>query len=408
MSNLSTGILDSPGAPLVAAHQGKEHPINPVLLDTTIDAAPGSENHYRALFDLSPVAVYSIDAAGVIQKFNQRAAELWGRVPKPGDTDERFCGSHKLFRPDGTYMPHAQCPMAQVASGELSEVSDGEVLIERPDGSRITVLVNIRPLKDPNGKVAGAINCFYDITQRTHIQEQRTRVLADLNRRKDEFLAILGHELRNPLASIGNAVHLLRRQTTGDPSMEHARAVIERQVNQLTRLVDDLRDASSIATGKVQLHLSRVCVSEIVDRAVESVGLLLEQRGHQLDVSLPSTPIWLLADPGRLEQALVNLLINAAKYTHEAGRIFVKAGHLGEQCVISVRDTGVGIAPHLLPRIFDLFTQSERSLSQSQGGLGIGLALVKGVVEMHEGRVEVRSSVGQGTEFLVTLPALAR
>lgn len=382
--------------------------MNPVLRDTTLDAAPGSENHYRALFDLSPVAVYSIDATGVIQKFNQRAAELWGRAPRAGDTDERFCGSHRLFRPDGTYMPHAQCPMAQVASGELSEVSDGEVHIERPDGSRIKVLVNIRPLKGPDGQVAGAINCFYDITQRADIQERRTRVLADLNRRKDEFLAILGHELRNPLASIGNAVHLLRLQATGDPSLEHARAVIERQVTQLTRLVDDLRDASSIASGKVQLHLERVSVSEILERAVESVSSLIEQRRHQLDVSLPSPPIWLLADAGRLEQAVVNLLINSAKYTDEAGRIFVQAERLGDECVIRVRDTGIGIAPHLLPHVFDLFTQGERALSQSQGGLGIGLALVKGVVEVHQGRVDVHSSLGEGSEFLVMLPALAR
>ena len=125
-----------------------------------------SEERYRTLFDLVPVAVYTIDSAGVIQTFNRRAAELWGREPALGDTDERFCGSYKLFRPDGTFMPHAQCPMAEVVTGKLSEVRDAEVIIERPDGSRITVVVNIRPHKNQRGEVIGAINCFYDITQR--------------------------------------------------------------------------------------------------------------------------------------------------------------------------------------------------------------------------------------------------
>ena len=131
------------------------------------------EDRYRVLFDMSPVAVYSIDASGVIQEFNRVAAELWGREPALGDTDERFCGSFKLFRPDGTFMPHEQCPMAQVVSGEISEARDAEVLIERPDGSRVTVIVNIRPLKGPNGEIIGAINCFYDITER-HPHRART------------------------------------------------------------------------------------------------------------------------------------------------------------------------------------------------------------------------------------------
>ena len=157
-----------------------------------------SEERYRTLFDLVPVAVYTIDSAGVIQTFNRRAAELWGREPALGDTDERFCGSYKLFRPDGTFMPHAQCPMAEVVTGKLSEVRDAEVIIERPDGSRITVVVNIRPHKNQRGEVIGAINCFYDITQRK-LNEEALR-LSDSN--KTEFLAMLAHELRNPLAPI--------------------------------------------------------------------------------------------------------------------------------------------------------------------------------------------------------------
>ena len=163
----------------------------------TDDLARWNEERYRTLFDLGPVAVYSCDAAGVIQEFNRRAVELWGRAAV-GDTDERFCGSFKLFRPDGSFMPHEQCPMAEVVAGTLSEARDAEVLIERPDGSRITVVVNIRPLKNERGEVTGAINCFYDITARKETEE----ALRDSDRRKNEFLAMLAHELRNPLAPI--------------------------------------------------------------------------------------------------------------------------------------------------------------------------------------------------------------
>ena len=371
------------------------------------EALRESEERYRVLFDLSPVAVYSIDASGVIQEFNRVAAELWGREPALGDTDERFCGSFKLFRPDGSFMPHEQCPMAQVVSGEISEARDAEVLIERPDGSRVTVIVNIRPLKGPNGEITGAINCFYDITERFRIERERQQqadALADLNRRKDEFLAMLSHELRNPLAPIVNAVHLLGVQPNGDPLQERARSIIERQVTQLTRLVDDLMDVSRVSTGRVHLQLDYVAMSGVVERAVEAIRHLIDERGHELTVSLPPQPIWLHADAARLEQIVVNLLTNAAKYTEHGGHIWLSVEQEGDECVLRVRDTGIGIAPELLPRVFDLFTQAERSLARSQGGLGIGLALVQRLVEMHQGRVEAHSTLGQGSEFVVTLP----
>jgi len=219
-----------------------------------------SAERYRVLFELSPVAVYSIDASGVIQEFNRVAAELWGREPALGDTEERFCGSFKLFRPDGSFMPHEQCPMAQVVSGEIQEARDAEVIIERPDGSRVTVIVNIRPLKGRNGEIMGAINCFYDITDRARLERERQRqaeAMADLNRRRDEFLAMLSHELRNPLAPIVNAVQLLGVQANRDPHHEHARSILERQVAQLTRLVDDLMDVSRVNSGKVNSTLNR-------------------------------------------------------------------------------------------------------------------------------------------------------
>ena len=366
-----------------------------------------SERLYRTLFDLCPVAVYSCTPSGVIQEFNRRAAQLWDREPAVGDTDQRFCGSFKLFRPDGSFLPHEQCPMAEVLSGKISEVSDAEVIIERSDGSRVIVVVNIRPLKNERGESTGAINCFYDITERSRLERkthEQADALADLHRRKDEFLAMLSHELRNPLAPISNAVQLLRLQENEDPLQQHARAIIERQVAQLTRLVDDLMEVSRITTGRLQLRQDRVVVESIVERAVETTRPLLDQRRHELTVSLPPQPIWLRADADRLEQVVVNLLTNAAKYTDEGGQIGLTVEQRGDECVLRVRDTGVGIAPELLPRVFDLFTQAKRSLDRSQGGLGIGLALVQRLVEMHGGRVEAFSALGQGSEFVVRLP----
>ncbi len=260
--------------------------------------------------------------------------------------------------------------------------------------------VNHRPVAQCN---------IRDISERSRLErtlKEQTEALADLHRRKDEFLAMLSHELRSPLAPISNAVHLLRLRKNEEPLQQKARTIIERQVTQLTRLVDDLMEVSRITTGRVQLRLDRVVVSGIVERAVETARPLMDQRRHELTVSLPTHPIWLNADASRLEQVLVNLLTNAAKYSDECGHIWLTVQEEGHDCVLRVRDTGVGIAPELLPRIFDLFTQAERSLDRSQGGLGIGLALVHRLAEMHGGKVTVISALGQGSEFVVRLPMM--
>ena len=160
-----------------------------------------SEERYRTLFDLVPVAVYSCDASGVIQEFNRRAAELWGREPASGDTDERFCGSFKMFRPDGSFMPHDQCPMAEVLSGKISEVRDAEVLIERPDGSRVTVIVNIRPLKNQRGEITGAINCFVDITERKQTEARHALLARELQHRTKNLLSVIQSIAERSMAS---------------------------------------------------------------------------------------------------------------------------------------------------------------------------------------------------------------
>ena len=246
-----------------------------------------------------------------------------------------------------------------------------------------------------------------DISERCRMErllQEQTEALADLHRRKDEFLAMLSHELRSPLAPIANAVHLLRLHKHEDQLQRQARAIIERQVSQLTRLVDDLMDVSRISTGRVQLRRELVTMNGIVESAVETTQPLMDQYGHQLQVTPSAQPIMLYADAARLEQVLVNLLTNAAKYTEAGGRVWLSVEQVGDECVLRLRDTGVGIAPALLPHIFELFTQAERSLDRSSGGLGIGLALVQRLVELHGGRVQVRSTLGEGSEFTVYLP----
>ena len=254
------------------------------------------------------------------------------------------------------------------------------------------------------GKVAVVFN---DITQRRQTEFQalaQAKVLADLSYRKDEFLAMLSHELRNPLAAIFYALPLLSLQKSDDPMQLRARAIIERQARQLNHLVDDLLEISRVTTGRVQLRQAQVMIGDIVTRAVETAQPLITQRRHTLTVSLPEQPLWLPADAARLEQVVVNLLTNAAKYTDEGGRIGLSVQHEGTTAVLRVKDNGIGIAPELLPCIFDLFTQAERSLDRSQGGLGIGLCLVRRLVEMHGGTVTATSAVGQGSEFVVCLP----
>jgi signal transduction histidine kinase len=221
--------------------------------------------------------------------------------------------------------------------------------------------------------------------------EGRAEELAEADRRKDEFLAMLGHELRNPLAPLANAAHLLRQPGATPEQARWAGEVIGRQVGQMSRLVDDLLDVSRITRGKVTLQMERVELGAVVERAVEISRPLIEARRHELVESLPEGPVWLEADPVRLAQVVANLLNNAAKYTPDRGRITLSVRQEGDEVVLGVRDNGVGIAPEVLPRVFELFAQDRRTLDRSQGGLGIGLTLVKGLVEMHGGRVQAFS-----------------
>jgi signal transduction histidine kinase len=241
--------------------------------------------------------------------------------------------------------------------------------------------------------------------QRARQAEER---LQEASRRKDEFLAMLSHELRNPLAPIRNAAEVMRRIAPDDAGIAWAREVVERQVTHLAQLVDDLLDVSRITQGKISLKKEPVELGKVIQHSIDTTCALLEAKRHHLGVSLPHAPIWVHGDFARLSQVVGNILNNAAKYTAEGGRIELSAAADRGEAVISVRDNGIGIDGALLPHVFELFTQGERSLDRSQGGLGVGLTVVERLVALHNGRVEVRSDgLGKGSLFRVTLPCIS-
>ena len=278
--------------------------------------------------------------------------------------------------------------------------SQGELLFQIRTGDLLPVFVSLAPLPLENAEAICII--ITDLTDQKKHQD-----LQEANRRKDEFLAMLAHELRNPLAPIQNAVVILKHVGSADDSVRYAREIIERQVHHLVHLVDDLLDVSRITLGKVKLQKQPIEVATIIARAVETSRPAIDVRRHQLTLSLPPKGVRVDADPTRLAQIIGNLLSNAAKYMDEGGEIFLTTEQTADQVIIRVRDTGIGIAPELLPLVFDLFIQGDRSLARSDGGLGIGLTLVRRLVEMHDGFVEVFSDgIGKGSEFIVRLPML--
>ncbi|HEV3009923.1 MAG TPA: PAS domain-containing sensor histidine kinase [Burkholderiales bacterium] len=246
---------------------------------------------------------------------------------------------------------------------------------------------------------------FRDISVAKAAGEQ----LRNADRRKDEFLAMLGHELRNPLAPIRNGLHLLRVSAPGSEAAEQARGMMERQLNHLIRLVDDLLEVSRIRSGKIELRREPIELAAVVLSALETSRPVLEAARHKLDLILPAEPVMLHADFVRVAQVIANLLNNAAKYTDPEGQIALSVRREGGEAVVSVRDSGVGIAPGLLPQVFDMFAQADGTRHRAQGGLGIGLALARTLVELHGGRIEARSDgPGKGAEFIVRLPVLSR
>jgi PAS domain S-box-containing protein len=363
-------------------------------------ALQDSEIRYRRLFETAKDGILILDTeSGRITDANPFMGELLGY------SHERFLG--KELWEIGLFSDKSANEAAVRTLQDKGYIRYEHLPLETSQGLRVEVEVVANAYREDHHKV---IQCnIRDITERRKLEKQmqeQAAGLADLHRRKDEFLAMLSHELRNPLAPIANAVQLLSLQKNEGQVQQKARTIIERQVGQLTRLIDELLEVSRITTGRIHLQLEQVVLNGIVERAVETARPLINQRRHELTVSASPQPISLNADAARLEQVVVNLLANAAKYTAGGGHIWLSVQQEGDEAVLRVRDTGVGIAPELLPHIFDLFTQADRSLDRSEGGLGIGLCLVQRLVEMHGGKVQASSVPGQGSEFVVRLPVM--
>jgi PAS domain S-box-containing protein len=370
-----------------------------------------SEVRYRRLFETAKDGILILDAhTGKITDANAFMCGLTGlekseilgkelfQIGMYKDIEENKAAFSELQRIG--YLRHDHLPVSNQRGEKVAVEFVANVYQE---GDRLVAQCNVR-----------------DISERSRLEKAvavQTDALAAQARAKDEFLAMLSHELRNPLAPIRAAAHLMRLQERGggasaNPILQQAREIIERQVANLTRMVSDLSEVSCVISGRIRLDLRAVDMKQVVEHAVQSVTPLFEQRKHAVSVSLCSEPVWAHADPMRLEEVLVNLLNNAAKYTPDGGRIAIACELRRERgkdyAMVRVRDNGVGIEESLLPRVFDLFTQGDRSLERSWGGLGIGLSLASRLMAMHGGTIEAHSAgPGKGSEFTVKLPLIA-
>jgi signal transduction histidine kinase/ActR/RegA family two-component response regulator len=280
-----------------------------------------------------------------------------------------------------------------------------DITMQRSDGQAVPVHISMSALALT--EMPGVCAIVIDLTERRRHEEmsRAQELLKEADRRKDEFLATLAHELRNPLAPVRNAVQLLRVADPAHVDVRRAYDIIDRQVGQMSRLVDDLLDLSRITRGQIVLQRGQVDLATVLRAALETSEPVIERGRHSLSMTLPETPVMLHADVTRLGQVFSNLLNNAAKYTNPGGHIEIAAAQHGDTVEVSVRDDGIGIAPELLPRVFEMFTQLGPSSDRSRTGLGIGLALVKRLLDLHGGSIVAESAgVGRGSEFRVTLP----
>jgi PAS domain S-box-containing protein len=366
-------------------------------VQATSERARESEDRFRSLAECMPHLVWEANALAQATFHNQRWYAYTGSTPESssGDRWQEFLYPDDLVR--------AREAWSATIAGNGTPGIDYEVRIRRADGVYRWFRVTGQPLRDAHGAVVRWVGTSTDIDERKLAEE----ALREADRRKDEFLAMLSHELRNPLAPIRNATQLLVGDGLTPASLEWSRGVIERQVAHLTRLVDDLLDVSRISSGKIQLQIGEIDLAGIVSGAVEASRPLVEARKHQLSVTLPPERILVSGDFVRLTQVVSNLLNNAAKFQDAGGRIAITVERAGDDAVIRVRDWGVGIAPEMLSKIFELFAQLENTLDRTEGGLGIGLSLVQRIVTMHGGRV-VATSAGlrRGSEFSVHLARL--
>lgn len=370
------------------------------------EAIPASAGTARAqlqaILDSMAQPLLIVDRGGGVSAMNPAALALYGFASLDDAYQhlDEFAANFEAHDAEGRPLPHDEWPTQRGLRGET--VQGLEVHFRnRRNGSAWTGIYNATPIRNAAGEVEQAVVVIQDITERKRAEES----LREADRRKDEFLATLAHELRNPLAPIRTGLDVLCSGVPGQEATTEVLEMMQRQVIHLVRLVDDLLDVSRITRGKIELRKERLDLAHVITQAMETSRPLIVASRHTLTATMPSEPAYVDGDPIRLAQVFSNLLNNAAKYTSEGGQIVVTVAVGASEAVIRVSDSGLGIHPAMLPKVFDLFFQLDRSRGLARGGLGIGLTLVKQLVEMHGGTVEARSDgLNRGSEFLVRLP----
>jgi PAS domain S-box-containing protein len=364
----------------------------PSLGDLT--RAQAAQALLAAIVESSEDAIVSKTLDGVVTSWNAGAERIFGF-----SAAEAIGQSITMIIPQ-EMRDEERTILARLRKGE--RIEHFETVRQRKDGQRIDISLTISPVRDNSGQIIGASKVARDIGA----QKAAERALVEADRRKDEFLALLAHELRNPLGPIRHAVNIVRAKPVSAAELDWAISIIDRQASHMTRLVEDLLDVSRITRGRIDLRMERLDVASVLHSAIEASRTLMEKGGHHLTVDLPQEQLFVDGDAARLTQVVTNLLDNSAKYTDPGGHITVRAAREGTDVVIQVTDDGMGIAPDVLPRVFDMFTQAGLPLERSKGGLGVGLALVERLVKLHGGTVTARSEgVGTGSEFTIRLRA---
>jgi PAS domain S-box-containing protein len=360
---------------------------------------------YRLAVEQMRYPAATLDVDGTVIYANRRFAEQLGAL------ESELIGKPLAGFVTGPSLVAFERLLREAGRGD-TDGAQADIALQGAAGRPLMVCLGASTLR---GGALGPCIVVCDLTMQRHYEELRRtqealqaseRELREADRRKDEFVATLAHELRNPLAPIRNAVHVFKIKGLPD-DLQWGRDVIDRQVSVMARLLEDLLDVSRISLHRLDLRRERVALQSVLDAALETSRPVIDANRHALTVSLPSQPVMLDADPVRLAQVLANLLNNAAKYTDAGGAIELTAAVQGPELVVSVKDGGIGIAAEMLPQIFEIFSQAKSAQLRSQGGLGIGLALVKGLVDLHGGTIEVRSEgIGRGSEFIVRLPCV--
>lgn len=388
--------IDDSAAPI---RDDAGNPVGAVLVFRDASDRKASEvalAHLAAIVESSDDAIVSKSLDGIIRSWNSGAQRLFGYSPT-----EAIGNSITLIIPLDRLDEEREI-LARISKGE--RVEHFETVRVARDGRKIDISLTISPIRDSSGRIVGASKVARDITDRRHAEAARV----EADQRKDQFIALLAHELRNPLAPLRNGLQVIKLAGHDPNAVAQAGEMMDRQLEHMVRLIDDLLDISRITQNKMELRRAAVLLTDVISSAVETVRPAIEKAGHQFTVSLPKEEIVLDADLTRLAQVFGNLLTNSTKFTSSGGQIWLTAERQGNEAVVSVKDTGIGIPTESLPNIFDMFSQVGRSVDPSAGGLGIGLALVKALVEMHGGTVRAESEgPGKGTIFTVRIPALA-